>query len=61
MRRPNSTARPKEDRRLSAKELADERAKRSHKEQVELLDSRLGKGAGAQRERARLLKRMKKD
>ena len=61
MRGPNSTVRSKEDRKLSAEKLADERANRSHKEQMELLDSRLGKGVGAQRERARLLKRMKKD
>ena len=59
MRRPNSTARSKEDRKLSAEKLVDERAKRSPKEQLKLLDSRLGSGVGAKRERTRLLERMK--
>ena len=37
----------------SAKKLAEERAKRSPKEQVALLDQKLGKGEGAKKERAR--------
>ena len=43
----------------SAKKLAEERAKRSPKEQVALLDQKLGKGEGAKKERARLTAEMK--
>ena len=59
MRRPNSTARSKVNRRESAEILAKERAGRSDEEQIALLDKRLGKGIGAERERARLTKRAK--
>lgn len=38
----------------NAKKLAEERAKRSPKEQLALLDQKLGKGEGAKKERARL-------
>lgn len=43
-----------EDRRESAKRRQEERAKRSPLEQLQRLDSLLGKGEGAKRERARL-------
>ena len=58
MRRPNSTKRPKMDRRAAADVLAEERAKRSDKEQLAILDQRLGEGVGAKRERDRLLGRI---
>jgi len=58
MRRPNSTKRPKMDRRAAADALAEERSKRSVKEQLAILDQRLGEGAGAKRERERLLGRI---
>ena len=40
--------------RAQSLELASERAKRTHEQQLELLDSKLGEGVGASRERARL-------
>ncbi len=46
------------DRRAAADALAEERAKRSGKEQLAILDQRLGEGAGAKRERERLLGRI---
>ena len=44
----------KEARRAAAEEMAEERSKRSSKEQLALLDQRLGKGMGARKERAKL-------
>jgi hypothetical protein len=41
-------------RRETAQRLAEERAMRSSQEQLELLDKRLGKDQGAQKERTRL-------
>ncbi len=58
MRKPNSTKRTKMDRRAAADALAEGRAKRSDKEQLAILDLRLGEGAGAVRERKRLLGRI---
>lgn len=47
------------ERRLSnADERADYRASLSDKDQLAVLDRRLGKGVGAQKERARLLARI---
>lgn len=46
--------RRKEIRRKEAQERAEVRAQRSPQEQLAILDKRLGKGQGAQRERARL-------
>lgn len=40
--------------RKRAEEMASERAKRSPEDQISLLDARLGEGAGAAKERARL-------
>jgi len=54
MRKPKATARSQEDRRKAAGALKAEREKRSNKEQLALLDQRLGKGQGAKKERARL-------
>ena len=47
------------DRKAAADVLAEGRAKRSDKEQLEILDQRLGEGVGAERERKRLLGRIK--
>jgi hypothetical protein len=44
----------KEIRQQEAQERAEVRASRSPEEQLAVLDKRLGKGKGAQRERARL-------
>jgi len=44
----------REDRRRCAREMAEAGAKRTPKERVEILDQRLGEGAGACRERGRL-------
>ena len=38
--------------------LRDERLKRSHKDQINVLDSRLGKNVGAVKERTRLLEKI---
>jgi len=48
----------KADRKERVAVLAEEYAKRTPKQQVALLDQRLGKGAGAVKERAQLQKRM---
>lgn len=39
-----------------AKERADQRAKRTSAEQINVLDGRLGKGVGATKERVKLTK-----
>jgi hypothetical protein len=44
----------KQQKRAMVERLAAERAKRSNKEQLAVLDARLGKGQGAKKERARL-------
>jgi hypothetical protein len=41
-------------------ELAEERAKRTPKQQLALLDKRLGKGKGAKKERAQLARELEK-
>ena len=41
--------------------LRDERLKRSHKDQINVLDSRLGKNVGAVKERTRLLEKIKEE
>jgi len=56
IRHPAGTSRRKDERADAAKELAEERAKRSPEEQLKLLDTKLGKGQGAKKERARLQK-----
>jgi hypothetical protein len=43
-----------------ADELAEERAKRTPKQQLALLDKRLGKGKGAEKERAQLARELEK-
>jgi hypothetical protein len=68
-RRPNGTqgsthpggwrGRNLEQRQASAKERDEHRASLSDKEQLAVLDRRLGKGLGAQKERARLHARIK--
>ena len=50
--------RSKADRRKVAEELQAERAKRSPQQQLERLDLLLGKGVGAMKERARLVKQI---
>ena len=45
---------------VRAEELADERAKRTPKQQLALLDKRLGKGKGAKKERAQLARELAK-
>lgn len=59
IRHPSATVRSLEDRRESAKEQAEERAKRSATQQLKALDTRLGKDTGAKKERARLNKERK--
>jgi hypothetical protein len=54
MRRPNSHKRTRQSRRETAAELEAERATRTPKQQLTRLDERLGKDAGARKERARL-------
>lgn len=46
--------RSKLEKNKEAEERAEQRSKRSHKDQLAVLDSRLGKGVGATKERARL-------
>lgn len=46
--------RSKLEKNKEAEERAKERSKRSHKDQLAVLDSRLGKGIGASKERTRL-------
>lgn len=59
IRHPASTVRSFDSRRESAKEQAEERAKRSATQQLKELDIRLGKDMGAIKERARLNKERK--
>jgi len=47
-----------EERRQTAKDLVEERAKRSAEDQLALLDHKLGKGVGAAKERARLVQQI---
>lgn len=47
---------PKADRAQRAVKVVEARAKRSAAEQLKFLDQRLGEGAGAKKERARLAK-----
>ena len=47
-----------EERKQTAKELVEERAKRSTEDQLALLDHKLGKGLGAVKERARLVQQI---
>ena len=44
----------KEERRQNAIRIAEDRAKRTPEQQLSLLDQRLGKGEGAQKERKKL-------
>jgi len=46
----------KAQRREAAQKRLEKRQQRSPQEQLQLLDARLGKGKGAQKERARLMK-----
>lgn len=46
----------KQEKQMRAKERAKERAKRTPLQQLKMLDDRLGKGVGARKERARLLR-----
>ena len=48
----------REARREAAEEMAEARATRTPKQQIALLDNRLGKGKGAVRERAALAKQL---
>jgi len=50
----------REERFNEAVERAMSRASRTASEQMDLLDERLGKGVGARRERARLMKLIEK-
>ena len=54
MRKPGSTCKTREQRRESANELAQLRSTRTPQQQIEILDQRLGKDAGAKKERERL-------
>ncbi len=54
MSRINRGRQRREELRENAKVLAEERAKRTPKQQLALLDKRLGKGVGAVRERKHL-------
>ena len=51
----------KEERIRDAAERRETRAMRSAREQLAVLDSRLGTGNGAQKERARLMKLIEKE
>ena len=44
----------REERREAATKLREARAQRSHQEQLDILDAKLGKGVGAKKERSRL-------
>jgi hypothetical protein len=44
---------------VRAEELAEARAKRTPKQQLALLDKRLGKGKGAKKEREKLARELK--
>lgn len=46
--------RSKLEKNKEAEERADKRSKRSHKDQLAILDSKFGKGVGATKERERL-------
>ena len=48
----------KEARRAAAEEMAEERSKRSAREQLTMLDQRWGEGMGARKERAKLIAEM---
>ena|SRR3972149_4065181 len=50
----------KEDRKKEADKQVSEREKRSPKQQLAILDKRLGKGVGAKKERTRLLEMSEK-
>ena len=54
----NNGRRRKEERRLIVVENDEARASRTPKQQLELLDSRLGEGVGASKERSRLKQAM---
>ena len=56
MSRINRGHQRREELREVAEENANERAKRTHQQQLDLLDKRLGKGIGAVRERKHLQK-----
>lgn len=49
----------KDEKRKFAKQLITERATRTDQQQIEKLDTKLGKGVGAARERKRLTQRIK--
>lgn len=49
-----------EQRRMTASNRLEERAKRTPSQQLSILDSRFGKGEGAQKERLRLLALLEK-
>jgi len=55
MKRKNFEARV-DVKRAEAKERTEARSKRTPQQQLDLLDQRLGKGVGAQKERAKLTK-----